>query len=633
MPLAIKWAAMKHADGESLDLLHERILLAPASLFSSDNELIAVFTTLYEDLKKSPAVLTLLARIAAFPAYEAPVAALRSGISSLDFFQAKDKLIDLGVVEPLGSDRLALHPVLGIGIYRLEGEAVDKERESCIAWLADFAQKNRDNYALLERELPNLLGLLDYFTENSQWDSLAGLVGALFDFLRVRGFWGELDTALDSLIENRTALQDAKQAAWAYLYRGILGGLRGDNPASQADLASADGIFAQLKDTSGHGVVQYRQAIITEQGLDQDGAAAQFVAALQSMGDQAPAHYRADAHLHLGGIYASQGKLQAAQEQFQQAIQIGDPESQAMAHIRQGTLARKSGDLALAQAEYGQAQIIATQLGHLLESATLDQLLGYMEFNQGHWDSAEARFQKALAVFQQLDYGLGMASIYHALGSLALRTASDAQALVTAEDYYRKALELNQKLGIEASAAYNQLQLGTVANRQGKNADAAGLYAQALSAGQKMGDLTLQAAATYQSASLAYDLKELQTAENSFTAALALAVQVQDVDTQAGSKYYLGLIARDKGDLPAAKAQLTAARDLYLQLKSPHQEDAERVLQALDQPSPKPPIVDVNVEPPFMAPTPEPPGKIDLFKESDFFSFGFDGEAGGTDDK
>ena len=442
-----------------------------------------------------------------------------------------------------------------------------------------------------------------------------------------------LDTALDSVIENRAALQDAKQAAWAYLYRGILDGLRGDNPASQADLASADGIFAQLKDTAGHGVVQYRQAIITEQGLDQDGAAAQFVAALQSMGDQAPAHYRADAHLHLGGIYASQGKLQAAQEQFQQAIQIGDPESQAMAHIRQGTLARKSGDLALAQAEYGQAQIIATQLGHLLESATLDQLLGYMEFNQGHWDSAEARFQKALAVFQQLDYGLGMASIYHALGSLALRTASDAQALVTAEDNYRKALELNQKLGIEASAAYNQLQLGTVANRQGKNADAAGLYAQALSAGQKMGDLTLQAAATYQSASLAYDLKDLPTSENSFTAALALAVQVQDVDTQAGAKYYLGLIARDKGDIPAAKAQLSAARDLYIQLKSPHQEDAERVLQALGQPSPKPPIVDPNVEPPFMAPAPEPPGKIDLFKESDFFSFGFDDETGGKDDK
>jgi len=136
-----------------------------------------------------------------FPALEAPLGPLRVGERNLDFFEAKDKLIALGLVDPVGPDRLSLHPVLGLGVQNAEPQAVESERQRTTMWLLDYAHSHQDDYDALERERANLLGLLDWFADERRWDEMVTLMRDLFNYLRVRGQWEEAFQRLQIILD------------------------------------------------------------------------------------------------------------------------------------------------------------------------------------------------------------------------------------------------------------------------------------------------------------------------------------------------------------------------------------------------------------------------------------------------
>jgi hypothetical protein len=147
LPLGIKLAALKCAEGESLATLWDRLEAAPQLL--ADEPVRILFEANFQELKAAPVAQRLLVRIAVFPALEAPLDALRADEDDAEFFQAKDKLIALGLIGAAGPDRLTQHPLFApLSISAAAVTLVKRERRRIADWIT-----------LYLREIPRTLRL------------------------------------------------------------------------------------------------------------------------------------------------------------------------------------------------------------------------------------------------------------------------------------------------------------------------------------------------------------------------------------------------------------------------------------------------------------------------------------------
>lgn len=574
LPLAVRLAALKHADGESLETLWERLQVAPGTLISGDEGVSALFEVLYEDLIKTPIARQLLVRLATFPALEAPLEPLRDDIKGFRFFQAKDYLVKQELVYMVGSNRLALHPALGIGIHNYEPQTLQDGWQHTKQWLLEYAHCHRDDYNALEREHLNLIGLLDWFENEQKWDEMIGLMRNLFHYLRVRGQWQEafqrLDTILKAIkpLDNvrnaaRNYLQrgiirlqrviyrhatvnptdDVRNRAWSYLHRGIMHQLRASYESAKADFDQADKLFIQVDDQVYRGQVLGRRAILSIVKGEYAKAQKQLKQALKWMREDGPSYDRANAHERLANILAMQGSFYEAQKHYQLAFELGDVEEKTRVHLAWGHLARQASDYNKARYHFDCAIEIAEQLGHVLDQAFLQQEYGYVDYYQGCYDKALHRFETARAIFQKLDYQPGIAQTFHALGNVALAQNDPYEAY----NYYRAALAINQKLIQKVAMAYNRYQLGVVAAHLGQQEEAEVAYQKALTDAQKMQDIALQAASWHQLGRLAFDNDQLELALYNIDRACMLARQAKDKLTEASAIYHKKNLQAGKG--------------------------------------------------------------------------------------
>lgn len=590
LPLAIKLAALKHAEGESLETLWEALQVAPAIIVPEHEEVSVIFETVWNDLQLAPVALRLLIRIASFPALEAPLAPLRSGERSLDFFQAKEKLMALGLISAVGADRLAVHPLLGLlAQQKADPQALEAERKRAADWLLEYAHQHREDYNALEQEHANLLGLLDGFESERRWDKMVGLMRDLFNYLRVRGQWQQAFQRLETILSAVEELSASWQRGWVYLHRGIMHLLRADYSAAEADFDQADRLFAQENDQVYRGKVLYRRGTLSAMTGQLHQAREQLQRALAWMGEAAPAHDRAGAHQRLADVLATQGDLDEAEEHYDRALALGDPEEQARAHIALGNLMRQRGEHDQARQHFELALTLTAQLGHVLFRASLEQELGYVHYYQGRYDEALRHFGSAQALFKQLKYQPGLAQTLHALGNVALARDS----LDEARQHYQAALAVNQAIRHAASVAYNQYQLGVVAHRQGQRDAAANAYQAVLATAEEIGDISLQAAALFQLGNLAAEAGERSRAFAFLDRALALADQVHDRLTTASALYYRGVLQAQEGHLESARDTLAEAHAAFAALKAVHADTVGRVLRGIEAIPPGTSIADL----------------------------------------
>jgi hypothetical protein len=215
LPLGIKLAALKCAEGESLDTLWNRVESAIAT-FADDNVRL-LFEASFEELQAAPVAQRLLVRIAAFPALEAPLEPLRADEDDAEFFQAKDKLVALGLIGAAGPDRLAQHPLLApLSLTTADTALVEQEKKRVAEWLTRYAKTHRSDLAALGHEHDNLLGLLDARARGKNWDGVIGLMRDMLDYLRLRGFWQDASDRLDECLRNEAELTDANRG-WAFV--------------------------------------------------------------------------------------------------------------------------------------------------------------------------------------------------------------------------------------------------------------------------------------------------------------------------------------------------------------------------------------------------------------------------------
>lgn len=137
LPLGIKLAALKCAEGESLDTLTDRL---KSAIPLADENVRLLFEASFEELHTAPVAQRLLVRISAFPALEAPLEPLRANEDDAEFFQAKDKLVALGLIGAAGPDRLSQHPLFApLSLTTADTALVEREKKRVAEWLMQYA--------------------------------------------------------------------------------------------------------------------------------------------------------------------------------------------------------------------------------------------------------------------------------------------------------------------------------------------------------------------------------------------------------------------------------------------------------------------------------------------------------------
>lgn len=134
---------------------------------------------------------------------------------------------------------------------------------------------------------------------------------------------------------------------------------------------------------------------------------------------------------------------------------LADRVAPAPLHVQRPFFALHSSNLhtALAAAEFMDME---------RHGAALATALAFYAQNQRNLTQAEQWYRKALVIEEKLGNEQSTAATYHQLGRIAQEQHDFAQA----EQWYRKALAINEKLGNEQNAALTYHQLGIMAAEQ-----------------------------------------------------------------------------------------------------------------------------------------------------------------------
>ncbi|MBN1921281.1 MAG: tetratricopeptide repeat protein [Anaerolineae bacterium] len=587
LPLAIKLTALTYTESsDSLENLWRRLQIVPTTIIPDHEEVSLIFEAAYQNIQGSAMALQMLVRMACFPALSAPVIALRADEMDPQYFLAKDKLLALGLVSQMTSDRLTLHPLLGL-LAREKAtsenpEMVQREQTWVADWLLAYAEKYRDDYVMLGQEHDNLTGIVSWLKVHMKHKAIIALASYLFDYLRVRGHWQE---ALDSLADASQAARQLERPidqAWIRCYESVIRILQGQYELAQDALNEADRLYQEHNHMVGRGQVLFRQGSISALMGDLHQARRRLETALEWMGEQAPARDIAAAREQLASIIATQGDPALAQEQYAQALAlgrcVGDKEIQARLHRALGQLARRAGDYAAAETDYQAAIEFSDQLGYMHQTAILKLEWGYLLYYQGKYADALLAFKGALVICKDLDYVLGEALALHALGNVALAQ----EALDEASKQYAAALRINLRLGNALGSASNQYQIGVISHRQGELTGAETLYCITLDAATTMQHVGLQAACWHQLGRIAVWRGQWEEALDAANRSLDLAKQAQARLTEVSALALLGVIQANDGNFSAARESLEQAHEAYMALNAPEATVVEQFLAQLE---------------------------------------------------
>ena len=135
-----------------------------------------------------------------------------------------------------------------------------------------------------------------------------------------------------------------------------------------------------------------------------------------------------------------------------------------------------------------------------------------------------------------------IAATYHQLGT----TAQDRGRLEEAEDWYRKALALEEALGDRPIMASTYHQLGVTAQSRGRLDEADDWYRKALAIEEELGDRPGIAISYHQLGRTAQERGRLDEADDWYRKALAIEEELGDLPKMAMTYGQLGLLAEDR---------------------------------------------------------------------------------------
>ncbi|KAA9373900.1 tetratricopeptide repeat protein [Microbispora cellulosiformans] len=174
--------------------------------------------------------------------------------------------------------------------------------------------------------------------------------------------------------------------------------------------------------------------------------------------------------------------------------------------------------------------------------------LGAVEEERGQLNEADDWYRKSLAIQERLGDRPMLASDYHQVGIVAQERGRWDEA----EEWYRKALTIKEELGDRPGTANGYHQLGMLAQARGRWDEAEEWYRKSLAIQVEIGNRPGTAAGYHQLGNAAQERGQLDEAEEWHHNSLTIKEELGDRPGMARSYHQLGLLAAQRGKLDDA---------------------------------------------------------------------------------
>jgi len=246
-----------------------------------------------------------------------------------------------------------------------------------------------------------------------------------------------------------------------------------DNPASVAQsLRNVGNAYLGLGDTD-QALAYYEQTLEV----------------LQELGDQ---QTLSETSINVGVIYKNQGNLTEAISRFSRGLaimeQMDNRNGMAFANVNLGLVYEQQGEAEKALAYYRKSYDLFSELGYQSRVALAGNGIGSVFASQGQVDSAAKYFQASLQIAEATGNPNGIAAASNLLGALYYEKEQD---IPKALPFLEHSLKLFEEIGNQRGSAELYYTLGSIAQEQGKLAEASTYGEQALAQAEELGNIDL----------------------------------------------------------------------------------------------------------------------------------------------
>ncbi|MBU7028292.1 MAG: tetratricopeptide repeat protein [Theionarchaea archaeon] len=191
--------------------------------------------------------------------------------------------------------------------------------------------------------------------------------------------------------------------------------------------------------------------------------------------------------------------------------------------------------------------------------------LGVIAQERQQFDQAEKWYRKSLEIRERLGLERDAASDYHNLGVIA----QERQQFDQAEKWYRKSLEIYERLGLERDAASDYHQLGRIVQERQQFDQAEKWYRKSLEIYERLG-LERDAASDYHNLGIiAQERQQFDQAEKWYRKSLEIYERLGLERYAAVGYHQLGRIAQEKQQFDEAEQWYRRALEIFEELGHP----------------------------------------------------------------
>jgi tetratricopeptide (TPR) repeat protein len=244
---------------------------------------------------------------------------------------------------------------------------------------------------------------------------------------------------------------------------------------------------------------------------------------------------------------ANKGRLTEAEVEFARSI-VGRQLPQPL--IEYGRFLRRLGRL-------DQATVMFRQEDHPASARAYGNLGNVLEI-RGDFAGAEQKYRKALEIDERLGRLEGMANDYVNLGN-ALWARGD---LAGAEQMQRKALEIDERLGRLEGMANAYGNLGNVLQTRGDLDGAEQMYRKSLEIEERLGRLEGMASDYGNLGNVLQTRGDLDGAEQKYRKSLEIEERLGRLEGMARQYGNVGIVLQDRGDLDGAERMYRKALEI-----------------------------------------------------------------------
>ena len=385
--------------------------------------------------------------------------------------KALGELVDYGLLLRDETQRYSVSHALVHTYARQQLSAPAETLERLAGFYAGFAkeqsEQGAEGYARLDIERPHILHLLERCQAQQQWQTISALVGAISNYLDLRGYWTEYQTVLNINLEAARQLDDRKDEGWCLGSLGYTAQKRGDYAAALEYDEQALAIRQEIGDQAGEGATLNNISQIYQARGDTVTALdylEQSLAIRQEIGDKAGEGTTLNnlaTTAYAGGDYAT--ALDYLEQSLAIRQEIGDKAGEGTTLNNISQIYKARGDSATALDYLEQSLAIQQEIGDKAgEGATLDNI-GQIYYDRGDYAKASDYYENALTIRQNIGDKRGEGTTLNNISQIY-----DARGdTVTALDYLEQSLAIRQEIGDKAGEAITCWNIGLIYQDQG----------------------------------------------------------------------------------------------------------------------------------------------------------------------